>query len=107
MKSFVSLVFLSAPLLLTGCGAATAPPPPPPHVSALAVVPQFIFLTGGGTKQLTASQSLSDGSLATPPSTSTSCALYAPCQSSQSPVCGKAEPVSCHKNVILMGAKGG
>src|SRR5260370_23724525 len=107
MKSFVPLVFLSPPLLLTGCGAGPAPPPPPPHVSALAVGPQFIFLTVGGTEQLTASEPLSDGSLATPPSTSTSSALYAPCQGSESPVGGKAEPISCHRNVILMVANGG
>ncbi len=69
MKSFVPVVSLLAPLLLTGCGAASTPPPPPlPHVTSLAVVPQFIFLTIGGTEQLTASATLSDGTIATPPS---------------------------------------
>jgi hypothetical protein len=66
MKSFVSLVLMLAPLLLTGCGAASTPPPP--HVSSLAVVSQFIFLTVGGTEQLSASATLSDGSITPPPS---------------------------------------
>lgn len=69
-----SLLFLLVPgslWLLAGCGGANSvpPPPPPPRVSSLAVVPQFIFVTVGGTEQLTASATLSDGSMATPPST--------------------------------------
>ena len=66
-KSLLFLLFLSSLWLLAACGAASTPPPP--HVSSLAVVPQFIFLTVGGIEQLTASATLSDGSMATPPST--------------------------------------
>jgi len=67
-KSLLFLLSLSSLWLLAGCGAATAPPPPLPHVTSLAVAPQFIFFTVGGTEQLTASATLSDGSMATPPS---------------------------------------
>src|SRR5713101_4329180 len=67
-KSLLFLLFLSSLWLLAGCGAATAPPQPLPRVSSLAVVPQYIFLTVGGTEQLSASATLSDGSMATPPS---------------------------------------
>jgi hypothetical protein len=70
-KSLLLLLLLSSLRLIAGCGSANSAPLPPsplPHVASLAVVPQFIFLTVGGTEQLSASATLSDGSTPAPPS---------------------------------------